>query len=160
MIKFEDVIGISSIFFTSDLMNINGEIIIIDDDEDDRLFLEDIFESLQILNKVVFFNDSTTVIEYLLQSEVKPFLVLSDINMPKLDGYELRSKILKNEVLNKKCVPYIFLSTAKNPENIRKAFQLSVHGYFKKEENFVEYKNVIENIIAYWKKSYTPISLS
>ena len=141
-------------------MNINGEIIIIDDDEDDRLFLEDIFESLQVLNKVVFFNDSTTVIEYLLQSEVKPFLVLSDINMPKLDGYELRRKVLKDEVLNKKCVPYIFLSTAQNPENIRKAFQLSVHGYFKKEENFVEYKNVIENIIAYWKKSYTPISLS
>ena len=140
-------------------MNLNGEIIIIDDDEDDRLFLKDIFESLQVLNKVVFFDDSTLVIEYLLQTRIMPFLILSDINMPKLDGYELRSKILNNEELNTKCVPYVFLSTAINPENIQKAFQLSVNGYFKKEENFIEYKNVIENIVSYWKKSYTPAKL-
>ncbi|PJJ08678.1 CheY-like chemotaxis protein [Flavobacterium sp. 1] len=136
-------------------MNLNGEIIIIDDDEDDRLFLEDIFESLQVFNKVVFFDDSTRVLEYLLQKEVNPFLILSDISMPKLNGFELRAKILRNEVFNKKCVPYIFLSTAHNPENINKAFQLLAHGYFKKEENFVEYKKVIENIISYWRKSYT-----
>jgi CheY-like chemotaxis protein len=136
-------------------MNLNGEIIIIDDDEDDRLFLEDIFESLRVFNKVVFFDDSTKVVEYLLKSEVNPFLILSDINMPKLDGFELRAKIIGYEALNKKCVPYIFLSTAHNSENISKAFQLYAHGYFKKEENFLEYKKVIENIIVYWRKSYT-----
>jgi CheY-like chemotaxis protein len=134
-------------------MNLNGEIIIIDDDEDDRLFLKDIFGSLQVFNKIVVFDDSTKVLEYLLQKEVNPFLILSDINMPKLDGFELRAKFIGYEDLNKKCVPYIFLSTAHNPENIRKAFLLCSHGYFKKEENFAEYKKVIENIIAYWRKS-------
>lgn len=137
-------------------MNINGEIIIVEDDQDDREFLSDIFESLKITNKIVFFEDPTKVVSYLSRVEVKPFMVLSDINMPKMDGYELRNIILNDEQLSKKCIPYIFLSTSKDPENIHRAFALSAHGYFRKEENFNTYQNVIENIISYWKMSQTP----
>jgi len=137
-------------------MNINGEIIVVEDDQDDRDFLADIFESLKISNKIVFFEDSTKVVSYLSKVEVKPFLVLSDINMPKMDGYELRTIILKDDLLSKKCIPYIFLSTSKDPENIHRAFALSAHGYFKKEENFKIYQEVIANIISYWKMSQIP----
>jgi CheY-like chemotaxis protein len=137
-------------------MNINGEIIVVEDDQDDRDFLADIFESLKISNKIVFFEDSTKVVSYLSKVEVKPFLVLSDINMPKMDGYELRTIILKDDLLSKKCIPYIFLSTSKDPENIHRAFELSAHGYFKKEENFKIYQEVIANIISYWKMSQIP----
>ncbi|MBP1221771.1 response regulator [Flavobacterium sp. 1355] len=137
-------------------MNINGEIIVVEDDQDDREFLADIFESLKITNKIVFFDDSTKVVSYLSKVEVKPFLVLSDINMPKMDGYELRTIILKDDLLSKKCIPYIFLSTSKDPENIHRAFALSAHGYFKKEENFKTYQEVISNIISYWKMSQIP----
>jgi CheY-like chemotaxis protein len=137
-------------------MNINGEIIVVEDDQDDREFLADIFESLKITNKIVFFEDSTKVVSYLSKVEVKPFLVLSDINMPKMDGYELRTIILNDDLLSKKCIPYIFLSTSKEPENIHRAFALSAHGYFKKEENFKTYQEVIANIISYWKMSQIP----
>ncbi|MBS7231338.1 response regulator [Flavobacterium psychroterrae] len=138
-------------------MNLNGEIIVVEDDVDDREFLDDIFKSLQIPNKVVFFEDSTEVVQYLLKDEVRPFLVLSDINMPKLDGYELRVQIMANEILLKKCVPYIFLSTSKEPEYIRKAFELAVHGYFQKEEDFGKYKEIISNIVSYWKSCQRPL---
>lgn len=139
-------------------MNIRGEIIIIEDDEDDRLFLEDIFKSLSYPNKVVFFEDSTKVIDYLADVKVKPFMILSDINMPKLDGYELRDKISQDSALNEKCVPYIFLSTSNNPFNVNKAYEYPIHGYFTKQENFEEYKEMIKSIIEYWKKSLTPLN--
>jgi CheY-like chemotaxis protein len=138
-------------------MKIHDEIIVIEDDEDDRLFLKDIFESLSYPNKIVYFADPTLVIDYLLDKNVKPFMILSDINMPKLDGYELRDRIFKNEILKKKCLPYIFLSTSKNPENVEKAYAHSVQGYFTKESNFTTYKEVIQNIVEYWQKSLTPI---
>lgn len=137
-------------------MNLNGQIIIVEDDQDDREFLHDIFQSLQISNELVFFEDPTEVITYLSKPEVRPFMVLSDINMPKLDGYQLRSLILEDEHLYKKAVPYIFLSTSKDPQCIEKAFELKVHGYFKKEENFETYKEVIASIVSYWKKSQSP----
>ena len=49
-------------------MRRSGEIIIVEDDEDDRLFLKDIFDSLEYPNKVVFFADPTEVIGYLFRS--------------------------------------------------------------------------------------------
>lgn len=74
-----------------------------------------------------------------------------------MDGFELRSLVLSDGEFSGKCVPYIFLSTSENPENIAKAFQLSASGYFKKEGSFSDYKLMIAEIIAYWKRSRIPL---
>ncbi|WDF57585.1 response regulator [Flavobacterium sp. KACC 22758] len=138
-------------------MKRNHEIIIIEDDEDDRNFLKDIFESLGYPNKVVFIEDPTLAITYLSSPDTNPFIIFSDINMPKIDGFELRRQILANADISQKCVPYIFLSTSKNPENVKKAYSYHVQGYFSKEENFPAYKLMIQNIMEYWLKSLSPV---
>ena len=120
------------------------------------MFLKDIFESLSYTNKIVFIEDPTTGVSYLSDPLVNPFLIISDINMPKMDGYELRSQILADKHVNRKCVPYIFLSTSKTPENVSKAYDFHVQGYFKKEDNFTTYKTMIQSIVEYWKTSLTP----
>ncbi|RZJ92719.1 MAG: response regulator [Chryseobacterium sp.] len=137
-------------------MKHNGEIIIIEDDRDDREFLQEILESLRVSNKIVFFEDPTEVLSYITQQSVVPFMVLSDINMPKLNGFELRSLIMEQKDLYDKCIPYIFLSTSDNPENIHKAYRSYAHGYFKKESNFKNYQSLMRNIIEYWKSSTIP----
>ncbi|MNF96556.1 hypothetical protein D3C84_793500 [compost metagenome] len=76
--------------------------------------------------------------------------------MPKIDGYELREQIIAIEKINEKCVPYIFMSTSRNPENVARAYKLAAHGYFKKEDDFLTYKNIIKNIVEYWRVSLTP----
>lgn len=136
-------------------MRTKGEIIIIDDDEDDRALLKDILESLNYPNKVTFIEDPMDVIPYLSDLSVIPFIILSDINMPKINGFQLRDEILANAEIREKCVPYIFLSTSKSPENVERAYQCQVQGYFKKEENFHVYQTVIKNIIKYWSTSLT-----
>lgn len=138
-------------------MNRNGEIIIIEDDQDDRDFLKDIFNEIELQNKIVFFEDPTQVVDYLMQSNVSPFLLLCDINMPKIDGFELRRRILNEVDLQQKFIPFIFLTTSESPENIQRAFTLSANGYFKKESDFRILKNVIENIVLYWKNSKKPL---
>lgn len=137
-------------------MKISGEIIVVEDDQDDRDFLKDIFDSLGYPNKIVFFEDPAKVLEYLSDVRVNPFMIISDINMPKLNGFELRGKILQNKEVNEKCLPYIFLSTSQNPQNIAQAYSLSVQGYFKKQENFSQYREMIDRIIQYWLVSLTP----
>lgn len=137
-------------------MRRNGEIIIVEDDEDDRLFLNEIFQTLDYPNKIVFFEDPTEVLDYLSRSDVNPFIIFSDINMPKINGYELRDLIFANTKIKEKCVPYIFLSTSDNPENVLKAFHGAIHGYFRKEHDFSTYKMIIKNIVEYWRVSLTP----
>ena len=74
-------------------MNKSGPIIIIEDDIDDQEILVDIFKELNYRNELVFFADSIKALAYLTDTETEPFLVLSDINMPKLNGMELREKV-------------------------------------------------------------------
>lgn len=139
-------------------MRRKGEIIVIEDDEDDRLLLKDIFDSLDYPNKVVFFADPMDVIPYLSLPDVNPFIIFSDINMPKIDGFELRQRIAEITDIDQKCTPYIFLSTSKDPDNVIRAFKHSVQGYFKKESDFNLYKANIQHIVEYWLTSLTPSS--
>ena len=115
-------------------MKKNGEIIIIEDDEDDRLLLKDIFESLGYPNKLTFIDDSMKVIEYLSTRDVTPFIIFSDINMPKLNGFELREQILADSEISAKCVPYIFLSTSNVPENVLKAYSCHARAILKRKK--------------------------
>lgn len=137
-------------------MRTNGEIIIIEDDKDDIALLGDIFESLGYTNKITFIEDPMDAVPYLSNHEVRPFIIISDINMPKINGFELREEILGNDKISAKCVPYIFLSTSKTPENVLRAYGCHAQGYFKKEDDFAVFRTVIQNIVEYWRTSLTP----
>jgi CheY-like chemotaxis protein len=142
-------------------MKRNGDIIIIEDDADDREILTEAFEQVlaenNYSNRIVMLEDSATVIDYLKESGTEPFLMMSDINMPKVDGFTLRNRIFSDPDLKDRCIPYIFLTTSGSNENyIQQAYQLSVQGYFSKPVKFEDYKTLIAGIINYWKVSKTP----
>lgn len=137
-------------------MHTGGEILVIEDDADDRDILNEVFLRLGYSNKIVFFKDSTDVVPYLLSHKVKPFMVISDINMPKMDGFELRDMILNDERLVDNCVPYIFFSTSKDNTNVVRAYKAAAQGYFKKDDDLDKYTETVRKIIEYWKDCITP----
>jgi CheY-like chemotaxis protein len=73
-------------------MNRNRPIIIIEDDDDDQELLTEAFKRLQYVNELHFFSDGHKALAYLNESDVIPFIILSDINLPKLDGFALRKR--------------------------------------------------------------------
>jgi len=134
------------------------DILIIEDDEDDRDMLQDIFKDLGYKNKIVFFSDSTQALDYIRQPEVTPFIIISDINMPKLGGFELRNIILEEEVLADKDIPYIFISNAQDEYSIKQANKLSIQGYIQKGNDYNKYKEKIKNLVDYWKENINTFS--
>jgi CheY-like chemotaxis protein len=138
-------------------MNINGDIIIVEDDAEDREFLKEIFDELGYPNKIIFFAESTDVIEYLCMPDVKPFLIISDINMPRMDGYELREQVCNNPLIDYKCIPYIFFTTAQTTSSIIRAYQTSIQGFFMKGTSYSSYKETIRKVMEYWREGITPL---
>ena len=67
-------------------MNKLGPIVVIEDDADDRLILGMIFEDLAYKNEIAFFKDGAEALEYLQDDNVYPFIIISDINLPRLNA--------------------------------------------------------------------------
>ena len=134
----------------------NGPIIVIEDDLDDQYILNLVFEKLAYPNKVVYFTDGQEALIYLEDESITPFLILSDINMPKLDGFGLRDKIRMDADLQLRCTPYLFFSTAVNQASIITAYSKSVQGFFVKQSTLAELEKTISVIMEYWKRCAAP----
>jgi CheY-like chemotaxis protein len=137
-------------------MNKSGPIIIIEDDVDDQEMLVEIFHKLGYVNEIVYFADGNKALEYLNKTDIQPFLILSDINMPRINGFELRNKVFTNEQLHTKCIPYLFFTTAANKKSVIDAYALSVQGFFQKSNTMEGLENTIKKIVEYWKECIAP----
>ena len=137
-------------------MNKTGPIIIIEDDLDDQYILTDVLKELNYKNEVIFFSDSVKALEYLTHTDIEPFLVLSDINMPKLNGIELREKVHNNEDLRLKSIPYLFFSTSAEQKHVIDAYSRSIQGFFIKPTGYEKLKNTMRKIVEYWQECESP----
>ncbi|MEO5594652.1 MAG: response regulator [Chitinophagaceae bacterium] len=118
--------------------------------------MAEIFKELHYDNEIVFFGDGEKALEYLTNTEIEPFLILSDINMPKLNGMELREKVHNNEDLRLKSIPYLFFSTSAEQSHVINAYSKSIQGFFVKPNSVEKLKLTINKIIEYWKECVSP----
>jgi CheY-like chemotaxis protein len=137
-------------------MNKYGPVIIIEDDTDDQDILKEVFKNLKYPNELIFFPDGQEALDFLNSSDLIPFVILSDINLPKLDGFALRSKIKMDADLQLRCIPYIFFSTALNQKAVIDAYSMSVQGFFVKQNSISELEKTITVIMEYWKRCAAP----
>jgi CheY-like chemotaxis protein len=138
------------------IVNKNGPIIIIEDDADDQDFLTEVFKKLNYENKILFFFDGQEALDHINISSELPFLILSDINMPKLNGFALREKLKTDSKLSNKCIPYLFFSTAVNQKAVIDAYSQSVQGFFIKQNSMEELEKTISAIMEYWRRCAAP----
>ena len=137
-------------------MNKNGPIIVIEDDADDRDFMMEVFKVLNFKNKIIYFEDGDCALAHLIEVPLEPFIILSDINMPKLNGMQLKEKIQNNENLRLKCIPYLFFTTSANQQNVIDAYSKSVQGFFVKPNSIVKLTAIIKKIVEYWQECESP----
>ena len=147
---------VSILVKTSEAMSNNGPVIIIEDDLDDQEILESAFRNLGYENELIFFGDGHKALDFLNKTEVLPFLIMSDINMPKLDGFALREKIKNDARLHFKCIPYLFFTTASNQRAVIDAYSASVQGFFVKGQTIKEVEQAIDAIMKYWNLCSSP----
>ena len=107
--------------------NIDGKkILIVDDLEANRLILEEIIDEMGA--SPILAENGLQALE--LVKEHKPQLILSDISMPEMDGYEL-CRILKRDVETQH-IPIVFISAFDDAKDIVKGFRLGGEDYITK----------------------------
>ncbi|MBC7868188.1 MAG: response regulator [Gloeobacteraceae cyanobacterium ES-bin-316] len=137
-------------------MNKSGPLIVIEDSKGDQELLSIVYGELDFENEIIFFEDGEQALEFLTKTAIEPFLILSDIDMPKLNGIALREKINTNEDLRIKCIPYLFFSTNAEQKYVVDAYSKSVQGFFIKPHSSEELKRTIKTMIEYWMLCESP----
>ncbi len=102
------------------------KILIVDDVEMNRIVLEEIIKNMGC--EPVLAEDGEEALEK--AKECIPQLILTDISMPGINGYELCSILKKNEKTRN--IPVVFISAFDNPQDIVEGFSLGGEDYITK----------------------------
>ncbi|MBU4010093.1 MAG: response regulator [Proteobacteria bacterium] len=73
-------------------------------------------------------------------------LVLSDINMPNMDGMLFLSEMKKNELFSS--IPVVMITTEGSEAKIQEAIRLGSSGYIKKPFSPVDIKNILSRLMG------------
>ncbi|NEU70197.1 response regulator [Spirosoma agri] len=131
-------------------------IIFIDADEDDQLMFKQALADLSSSHPPVVFSNGETALDYLVSVDQAPFLILSEISMPGMNGLELRQQIDKNPTLKKQLIPFVFLSYPIHDNLVEQAYDLTIQGLFEKKLAYEDWKTQLRDIIAYWTACHHP----
>jgi len=77
-----------------------------------------------------------------------PVLILMDLRLPKMDGFELLSKLKKSSKF--KMIPVIVLSSSDREEDMQKCYELGCGSYIVKPLRYRELREIIHHILNYW----------
>ena len=127
-------------------------ILIVEDDPGHRFLIEDNLKKAGIINQIFSAKDGQEALDFLYhQGAYKdgkkaptPGLILLDIAMPKVDGFEVLEKLKKDQGLKK--IPIIMLTTTDSQKEIDRSYQLGANNYITKPVEFKEFQKMIKNL--------------
>lgn len=123
-------------------------ILVVDDDKDDREFLELAFKEGGYPGDLIFAEDGEFAWELLQNQALEPSLILLDINMPRLNGLSLLTRIRENTAL--KALPVLMFTTSEQEETIKKAYEQGANSYIVKPQTYQDLAQTWKQIYAYW----------
>ena len=123
-------------------------ILLVEDDEIDVKALRWAFDKLKIANPLVIARDGVEAWET-LQELPRPYLIITDINMPRMNGIELLRKIRQSDQFRDSIV--FVLTTSNDEQDKIDAYDLNVAGYMLKSDMGTSFTRAIGLIENYWK---------
>jgi CheY-like chemotaxis protein len=151
--------GIGLILFVKEArMALVGPIMIVEDDADDQSLMHELLTEMGLANELISFANGVEALDYLTSGKEIPALIISDINMPLMNGIEFRRKLCDDEALRRKNIPFVFLTTTAEPVTVSIAYKLHVQGFFEKKNNYEALRHQLAQIIGYWACCLQPSS--
>lgn len=131
-------------------------IVIIDDDDIDVQSFKRTFAKLKIANPIFRARDGIEGLELLRSENVpKPYIILLDLNMPRMNGLEFLNQLRQDPELTSAVV--FILTTSVADEDIFGAYRLHVAGYIPKQEVDSQFLTAIGFLDHFWRVVELPV---
>lgn len=128
-------------------------IVLVEDDDGDAKAVRRAFKSARIANRILRMTDGEHALRFLRnQTDVPPprrFVLLVDINMPRMNGHEFVAALRCDPLLKRSVV--FMLTTSRDPKDIHMAYDNNVAGYIVKEDAGSQFLELLNLVDGYWR---------
>lgn len=138
-----------------DLVEVNGvTLLLIEDDTVDAEAIQRAFRAQRIANPFVVVPDGVEALKALRGAEgyepvPRPYLILLDLNMPRMSGIEFLEAIRRDPELHRSIV--FVLTTSNREEDKLAAYEKHVAGYILKSRAGEDFLEVTKMLRSYWR---------
>lgn len=127
-------------------------VIVADDDVDDLSLITDAWNEVRTsieIKRALNGRELLDMLERLITNgDPLPAVVLLDLNMPFLDGWEVLSQMKQHSEL--RSIPVVVFTTSSVPEHVQKAYDMQAAGFVTKPTTYRALIEAIDDIDRYW----------
>ena len=129
------------------------EVLIVEDNEGDVRLIKEAFAGSKADGRFSVVNDGEEALDYLyrrgkFELSTRPDLILLDLNLPRLNGFDVLSDVKSNPVLQQ--IPVVIFSSSTSDNDVVKSYDLKANSYISKPSDFDEFLNVVKTIEEFW----------
>lgn len=140
-------------------MSEHGIILLVEDRPDDVLLIRKAFERAKVSNPIYVVSDGEEAVEYLSGSGKfwsraeypLPELVLLDLKLPKMDGFDVLQWIRSHPGLQGLAV--VVLTSSEEPKDINLAYGMGANSFLLKPTDFLNYVTLGKTVADFWMKT-------
>jgi CheY-like chemotaxis protein len=133
------------------------DILLVEDDPGDARLALAVLRTVELANRTVVVNDGQEALDFLHsrgryrdRAPGHPALILLDLKMPRVDGFDLLREIKSQP--NLRLIPVVALTSSREARDITRAYRLGVNGYVVKGISFAEFGSRLKALAEYWVK--------
>jgi CheY-like chemotaxis protein len=132
-------------------------ILLVEDNPDDVRLTQRALKQNNISNDLVVVNDGVEALNYLNNAlakavsekwEALPTVVLLDLKLPRIDGFEVLRRVRADPVLKR--IPVVVLTSSKEDLDILRSYDLGANSYIQKPVDFEQFNEAVRHLGLYW----------
>ncbi len=129
------------------------DILVVEDSPSDAKLMMHMLKMAKLQNQINLVKDGVEAMAFLNQkppyeNASRPDLILLDLNLPKMNGFEVLEQIKQDPHL--KVIPVVVMTTSDAEEDILKSYERFANCYVTKPINFEQFTNIVQSIDNFW----------
>ena len=133
-------------------------VMLVEDNPDDIEIARRAFKRTDLVSDIMLARDGQDVIDLLLPERdeadgPRPDLILLDLNLPRLNGFEVLERLRASDRYD--TVPVIVLSASARQEDVVRSYRLGANSYLQKPAVYEEFTQLLDVLGRYWLQLVT-----
>jgi two-component system response regulator len=131
-------------------------ILLVEDNADDEALTMRALKKNNITNEIVVARDGVEALDYLFgtglhadrDTSIQPELILLDLKLPRVDGFEVLKKLRGDK--RTMLLPVVILTSSNEQQDIVSGYGLGANSYVRKPVDFQHFLDAVRQLGLYW----------